>query len=671
MASLRHIMNPIEIGPISVPNRVTRTGHGTGIGAGTMNDALINYHLAAARGGVGLTIIEALAVHSSAYPFLIAGAPGLVDGYRKLMEAVKPHGMRVFQQIGHLGNEIMQADGSPPWSSSDSVGAFVGVPAEPMSKQQIREYIECCVEAALDCQRGGLDGVELHMAHGYLLQQFLSPLYNDRIDEYGGSEENRFRFALELVETVRRVLPASMALGVRLSSEVLPGGMGPGEVLKIAGILEDRGLVDYINLSLGTDYNPHKIIAAMHEPTGYELVFDAPVKRRLRLPVLVAGRFRTLEEADRVIAQGEADLVGMTRAHIADPDLVRKTLAGRVEEVRPCLGCNHGCIGGLLTMGRIGCTVNVAVGQEATLAEHLIRPSANPRRVLIVGGGPAGMEAARVAALGGHRVILCEGTNELGGCVAIAKRAPRRLGIGDITDWQSRELDRLGVEIRFGAYIEAGDVAALAPDILIVATGSTPRSDGRQMFTPKEYADGMDRPNVLSSHDLLLAPKDRDFGRRALVFDDPGHYEGIAAAESLLARGVSVTYATGHPSFAPKLAASLSAEPALERLAKGDFRLMTYAKLLGVRDQSAVLAHRYGGPPIEVEADTVIFVSHNAPNRELLDLLGEFKGPVIPVGDVRSPRYLQVAIREGHMAGRSIDARMASTPPQDRHPPAR
>ncbi len=657
--ALRHVMSPLKVGEITIPNRVVRTGHGTGIGGGTMSDALIGYHLAAARGGVGLTILEALAVHSSAYPFLVAGAPGLVAGYRKLVEAVKPYGMRVFQQIGHLGNEIPQADGSPPWSSSDTVGALVGIPAEPMSKRQIRELVDCFAAAARDCETGGLDGVELHMAHGYLVQQFLSPLYNRRTDEYGGSFENRVRLALEIAEAVRSAIPRWMALGVRLSSELLDGGMTPEDVGRVACLLQDRGLVDYINLTTGTDYNPHKVIAAMHEPVGYELPFAIPVKKQLRLPVLVTGRFRTLEEADQVIGRGDADLVGLTRAHIADPDIVRKTLAGRTEEIRPCIGCNHGCVGGLLTVGRIGCTVNVAVGYEATLSEDLIVRASVPKTVLVVGGGPAGMEAARIAGLSGHLVILAEGSSDLGGCVNIAKRAPRRIGIGDIVDWQVREVYRLGVDVRLGTYIEAADIKAIAPDVVIIATGSSPRMDGRQMFVPGLIARGMDRSNVVSSHELLLAGKSRNWGSAALVYDDMGHYEGVAAAEFLIERGVAVTYATGHSSFAPKLAASLSTEPALERLAKGDFRLMTYASLLNVEERHATLVFRYGGASIDVLADTVVFVSHNAPNRDLLDTLDGFTGMVIPVGDVRSPRYLQTAIREGHLAARSISAATA------------
>jgi len=651
---LKHVMTPIDIGPVTVPNRVVRTGHGTGLGGGTMSDILVDYHVARARGGVGLTILEAIAVHSSAYPFLIAGSRGLVEGYQKLVARVRPYGMRVFQQIGHLGNEIPQADGSPPWSASDTVGALVGVQAEPMTKQQIKELVDCYVAAAKDCETAGLDGVELHMAHGYLTQQFLSPLSNFRKDEYGGSFENRLRLSLELLTAVRGSISPKMAVGVRLSPESFEGGLRPADIARIAKVFQDRKLIDFVNLTLGTDYDPHKIIAAMHEPTGYELPFAAPVRSEIRLPILVTGRFRTLEEADQVINSGAADLVALTRAHIADPDIVKKTVEGRVNEIRPCIGCNHGCIGGLLTRGRIGCTVNVAIGAEATLGEDLIERTKRPQSVLVVGGGPAGLEAARVAALFGHKVILAEAANSLGGCVNIAKRAPRRSGIGDITAWLESEVYRLGVDVRLGTYIEPDDVLRIAPDVLIVATGSSPRLDGRQHLSPGATVRGIDCRNVVSSHDVLMNSSDRNWGKHALVFDDVGHYEAVAAAEALTSRGIGVTFVAAHGSFAPKLESYLSAQPALERLAGRNFRLITNGRLTAVQDGHAMVEHRYGGDPMRIEADTVVFVSHNACNRDLIDAMGTWSGKVVAVGDVRSPRFLQTAISEGHFAARGI-----------------
>jgi hypothetical protein len=273
----------------------------------------------------------------------------------------------------------------------------------------------------------------------------------------------------------------------------------------------------------------------------------------------------------------------------------------------------------------------------------------------VIGGGPAGLEAARIAALKGHHVILAEAMTSLGGNINIARRAPRRVGIGDITEWLERQVYRWGVEVRLSSYIEAADVAEIAPDVVILATGSRPRMDGRQYLLPSFVARGMEQSHVVSSHDLLLEGSNRDWGRSAVVYDDVGHYEGVAAAEFLIEKGLAVTFVTSQDSFAPKLKSSLSAGPALERLSKGDFRLITYGKLLRIGTRDAEIAHRYGGASFLTAADTVVFISHNQPNRELLDSAPTLSVEIIPVGDVRSPRFLQTAIREGHLAARGIN----------------
>ena len=657
--ALKKVLTPIQIGTLEIPNRVARTAHATGFGlpSATMSDELIEYHVERAKGGVGLTILESLMMHPSSPGTLMYGAPGLIEGYRKLVERVRPYGMKLFQQLNHTGNIYPPMDGSPPWSSTDAPGPYAGVRATPMTVANIRELIDNCANGAKDAQDAGIDGIEVHCAHGYLLNSFLSPLHNTRTDDYGGSFENRLRIIREILEAIRAVTGVDFPLGVRLSSEILPGGMGPDEVAKVANALIDLKLIDYLNLSIGTEYATHRIVGGMHEPTGYELEYDIPVKESVSVPVLVTGRFRTLEEADAVIRNGHADIVAMTRAHIADPAIVRKTMEDREAEIRPCLGCNHGCIAGLISVARVGCTVNPAVGAELTLSEDLIEKGDKSLRVLVVGGGPAGMEAARVAALGGHDVILAEASSVLGGNVNIAKRAPRRIGIGDITDWLEREIFRLGVDVRLATYVDGSDIAEFAPDVVIVATGSLPDLDGELYLNPGEPVNGIDLPHVISSHDLLLDQTNRDWGASALVFDDNGHYEALAAAEFLIEQGVSVTFVTGHASVAPKLEASLAVHPALERMAeKGQLRVITRAKIVAINQGESEVRHRYGGDGMSISANTVVFVPNNRSNNPLTEELEGFEGRVIVVGDALSPRYLQTAIREGHLAARNLAA---------------
>jgi 2,4-dienoyl-CoA reductase-like NADH-dependent reductase (Old Yellow Enzyme family)/thioredoxin reductase len=657
-----HVMKPLQVKGVTFPNRVARPAHGTSIGQGVLSRALMEYHLARARGGVGLTVLETLGMH---YTCPSGGGrglnitPDLVRSYREFMDMVRPTGMVVFQQIWHGGFTRFPTDGSPPWSASDVACPKPNtVMPIPMNKAMIAEIVEAFASSAKLCEEGGLHGVEVHGAHTYLIQQFMSPLTNFRTDEYGGSFENRMRFCLEVMRAIRARVSPDFLVSIRLSPEEVKGGMTAEDCAEVLKRLQAENLVDMVSVSLGGYYNEPRIIATMSEPAGYELPAANVVKAVATVPVIVTGRFRTLEEANQVVAHGEGDIVGMVRAHIADPNVVAKTVAGKAEEVRPCLGCNHGCIGapsdGLAP--HLSCTVNPVVGKELEWAEELIKPAEAAKKVLVIGGGPAGMEAARLARLRGHQVTLAEATDHLGGVIDIARRAPKRHGIADITDWLEREIYRLGVEVRLSTYIEASDVQEINPDVVIVATGSTPKMDGYQNFAPGEPIQGVSQPHVLSSWDLLSS-SGRDFGKSALVFDEVGHYEAIAACEYLESKGLHVTYVTGNHSFGHRVESSWTSTPALERLTRDNrFTYLIRHKVLSVAKGTARVCPLYNEHAVDIAADTVVLVTHNHPNRELADELAEagFGGQVKVVGEANSPRQLMIAIREGHMAGRTI-----------------
>ena len=655
---LTHVHTPINLGPVALKNRVVRTAHATNLGAGTMNDALIGYHLARAEGGVGLSIIEILSVHPSTPATLNVFIPDIGDAYRKLVAAVRPHGMKLFQQLWHGGHNALPLDGSPPWSASDVPSPTIGVTPVPMTQAMIDEIVAAYADTARKCEEWGLDGVEIHCAHGYLPAQFLSPNANRRSDGYGGSFENRLRFLREVVAAVRQAVSVNFAVGVRVAPDQSAGGIGVEDVQRAVQALEDEHLIDFVDVSLGDYHAFPKLIGGMHEPMGYEMPTSAPIARAARTPAIVTGRFRTLEEADQIIRLGDADLVALTRAHIADPQLVNKTLAGHPEQVRPCIACNQGCVGGLLgPAARMGCTVNPAIGAEDSLDDTRLTPVTTPRRVLVVGGGPAGMEAARVAALRGHTVTLAEAADNLGGTLRIAARAPQRHGIADIAVWLEQEIYRLGVDVRLSSYLSADDIRSLAPDAVILATGSLPRMDGIQLSHPGEPIAGIERPHVLSSWDLLLERPPRPV-KSAVVIDDVGHYEGIAAAEHLLAQGAEVHFVTRHAAFAHQMEAALSAEPALQRFARGRFTLHLRTRALAIGQNDVELLPAYlpaGGPgAFRVPAERVVFISHNAPNRELASELATSGIPLQIIGDANAPRFLPVAIREGRLAGMAV-----------------
>lgn len=650
-----HVLRPVTIGGVEVPNRVVRTAHATGIGAGRMSDELIEYHAARARGGVGLTIIEILSVHPTSPASLNAFDPTLPAGYEKLMAACAPHGMKLFQQIWHAGHNGMPLDGSPPWSASDVPSPQVGIVPRPMTQGQIDEIVAAYASTVKLCKDSGLDGVEIHGAHGYLPQQFLSANTNKREDGYGGSLENRMRFLLEIMRACREHAADGFAVGVRLAADATPGGIGPDENIAVVQALKAEGLVDFVNVSLGNYHSFPKMIGGMHEPAGYELETAEPVARATgAVPSIVTGRFRTLEEVDQVIRLGRADLVGMTRATIADPDIVNKTRAGLEHRVRPCIACNQGCVGQLLgPLRKVGCAVNAAAGFETKWGDDRLPPADLPRRVLVIGGGPAGMEAARVAARRGHHVTLAEAMPDLGGTLELASRAPTRQQFKDFIVWLEGETYAEGVDVRLSTYVTAEDLPSFEADHVIVATGAEPRLDGVQMSHPGEPIDGIGLGHVVSSNDLF-SDTDRVPATHALVIDDVGHYEGLAASELLASAGAKVTMVTRLPTLAPDVRPALMVDPALERLGRMKFTYHVGTRVLRTDGQSAVLQPVTGGKTWSVNADLVVFISLNRPRTEIVRALEAQGTAYTVVGDANSPRFLVRAVAEGNAAGRAL-----------------
>jgi 2,4-dienoyl-CoA reductase-like NADH-dependent reductase (Old Yellow Enzyme family) len=651
--ALKLIWEPIRVGRLELPNRIARAANTTTISPAGIDEQFIAYHRARARGGVGLSILEAASVHPTSI-LSYAIDDSTCAGFERMMKEIRPYGMRVIQQLWHGGHHLPGVGGRLPWTVSDIPSPFSGLIGHPVRAAEIAELVHSFAVAARRCRDAGLDGVEIHAGHGYLVQQFLSPLTNTREDRYGGSLPNRMRFVLEILRAVRREVGPDFTVGIRMSASTARGNITPQELGLVARALEAEDLISFLDASYGDYFEMDRMSATMSEPAGYELEPNAPLLASVSVPRMVTGRFRTLEEAEQVLRAGSAELVSLVRAQIADPDLARKTREGRAQEVRPCIACNQGCIGGLLQSARMGCAVNPSAGAEGVLDESLIERAARRKKVLIVGGGPGGLEAARIAALRGHQVILAEAGGKLGGCLLAAKRAPRLHTIGDITDWLEREISRLGVEVRTGACLESEDVLAESPDVVIVATGAANRNDGMQAANPGELPPGCALPHVTNAHDLLMDASREFAPANALVLDDIGHYEAVAAAEFLVERGAAVTYVTGQTSFAPRMNGTFRNDVALKRLYQGSFRLLVGYFL------AAIEAHHCAVRPLRVArteiipADSVVLVTHKKPLRTLYDSLLEQLPDVKLIGDASAPRTLQDAIREGHLAARYI-----------------
>ncbi len=648
-------LSPIRIGKIEVKNRIARTAHATMMArGGRITDDLIAYHLARAEGGVGLTILEAAGVHPSSILSLANLDDGIIEGYRALANAIAPTGMRLFQQLWHGGHIYPQPDGSPPLAPGDVPSHIAGVAPRPMTRPQIADVIQSYAAAAARCERGGLDGVEIHAGHGYLLAQFLSPVMNRREDEYGGDLDGRSLFLRQVLAAVRDAVSPNFAIGVRFSDSADARILAMDDVATVARRVVDEDLVDYVNMSYGDYYALQRQVAGMDTPTGFQIPFTAPPVADLKLPRLLNGRFRTLEEVEQVLRAGEADIISMVRAHIADPDIVAKSSAGHPEHVRPCIACNQGCIGRVATFGRLGCVVNTAAGEEGRLAEGRIVPTEAPMRVLVVGGGPAGMEAARIAALAGHDVILAEAMPSLGGLTNLYRHAPRMGTIPDIAGWLEQEVYRLGVDVRLSTYLDAQDIVAESADIVIVAVGASFEAPFRHIQAPADILVPPLGVRLVSSLDLFT-DRNADWGKAAVIVDEIGHYEAIACAEYLLERGVAVTFVTRHKMFAPGIDITLRTQPALERLyAYGPFTMRVGSKIVALRPGEADVGPQFGGRCETFPADTIVWAGIRAGQAELVEELNDRGVRAIRIGDAVAARNLQTAIREGHLAARSI-----------------
>jgi 2,4-dienoyl-CoA reductase-like NADH-dependent reductase (Old Yellow Enzyme family) len=646
-----HLFEPIDVGPITIPNRIVRTAHGTML----TGERLIAYHEARAAGGVGMSTLEATGVHANAPSVTPLYSDDVIPIYRELMARMRPHGMKMFQQIYHPGSATRPKKAATQVSSSAIPNPMVGgIPVE-MDHSMIAEMVDAFASATRRCREGGLDGVDLHASSGYLIEQFLSPANNVRTDEYGGSLENRMRFLMEILRAIRAEVGEDYCVGIRLpNEEYIPGGMTPQDVAEVAKLVEPY--VDYVSLHMGSYWRFHKLLSPMDDPLGSEMPVNEVITRVVDKPTIVVGRIMTLDHAEHIVSSGGADMVSMVRALIADPALVNKARDGDENLIRPCIGSNFGCVGSLMSTGTLSCVVNVAAAEETTVSFEP-SPAEVHKRVLVAGGGPGGLEAARTAALRGHEVHLYEATRRLGGQVAIAASAPHRSDVGAITEWLTSEIERLGVTIRLASMVEPDLVAELSPDEVIIATGSSPRRDGFQLATPIAPVPGFDLPHVFTSWDVF------GFGGRArledpaVVFDDTGTFEAISVADALLAAGLKVTMVARSQAIGENLPyppATVGA--ARERLMSGDFDFIGGHYLQGITADEVVIGVPFTERVRTVPARTVVIVTYNHPNREPAEYLGYEPGPwnVHLVGDVTGTNGIRPAIHQAAAVARAI-----------------
>ncbi|SEC05261.1 2,4-dienoyl-CoA reductase [Pseudomonas saponiphila] len=637
-----HLFAPLQIRGKRLKNRIMSSGHDTSMPTDNLvNDQLIAYHRARAEGGAGLIVLQVAGVHDSARytsHVLMATDDACIDGYRRLAESCHAHGTVVLSQIFHPGREIMEsADGllAVAYAPSAVPNERFRVMPRALDQEMIDEIIQGYADAARRLHQAGLDGVELVASHGYLPAQFINPRVNRRSDGYNGELEQRLRFIREILGAMRASTDAEFIIGLRISADERdPEGLTEDESLAAVQLLQ--GQLDYVHIVAGTSASlggAVHIVPPMAVEAAYLAREAGTFKAGLSIPLFVTGRINQPQEAEAIIAKGQADVCGMTRALICDPQMPNKSERGHAEDVRACIACNQACIGHFHKGLPISCIQHPETGRELLYGQP--KPSARGKRILVVGGGPAGMKAAAVAAQRGHNVTLYEASAQLGGQIQLAQLLPRRSEFGGASTNLQREMQLAGVEVVRNTRVDRALIERENPDHVIIATGAQP------------YWPNFERGGDLQVVDAWQVLRDEvQLGRSVVVADWRCDWIGPGIAERLVRAGHQVQLAVNGTHCGESLPLYVRDQMAGE-LHKLAIPIIPYARLYGCDDSTVYLQHTASGEPMLLEnVDSLVLCQ----GHQSVDDLGQQLKGLVPfqrIGDCLAPRTVEEAIHEG------------------------
>ena len=641
------LFKPLQIRHKTLRNRIVFGSHTANMSdMGLPGERHRGYYEERARGGVGMIVVEPVPVHRTAV--LTRGnfrhsTDEIIPHFRKITDAVHSHGAVICNQLYHVGQHgDFDNSYEPSWSPSGLPSFHDSDGSHAMTANEIEEIIEGFVAAARRAKESGFDGIELFAAYNAIIDQFWLPFNNRRDDRWGGSFENRMRFSATLMERIREMAGEDFIIGLAVNMDpASPVSQTIEQLQEIIAWHDARNLMDYVTCGTGSYFNTTGIIPTVF----YADKLGAPHAEALKQVVKHAkvqceAHVRTPENANYVVASGQADMVSIVRGQIADPHLANKAKEGRAEDIRPCLSCNQMCWGRRYRDYWISCLINPSAGREFEWGGDRFTPAAKPKHVLVIGGGVAGLEVARVAAERGHKVTLAEASDKLGGQFRLAGLAPRRHQIIDYIDWFERQLGKLQVKVLLNTPLDAEEAKAFGADEIIVATGSLPDGKAFQRAMPEHDAlPGIEKGNAVSAEDVMA--RIARPGKRVLLLDETANWKGAGTALMLAEAGHEVTMVTGAPAIMAEMARTNVDIQLRGRLRELGVRMLTETTLREWHGDAATV-QTFGGKPERIAADTLVTAATNVSERALGDELG-----ARAIGDAVAARTAAMAIYEG------------------------
>ncbi|MDE3028523.1 MAG: FAD-dependent oxidoreductase [Paracoccaceae bacterium] len=651
MSLHRNVLSPLQLRGHTLRNRIVFGAHTNNMAEeGLPGARTAAYFLERALGGAGMIVAEPMPAHRTGV--LTRGnyrpeTDDVIPHFRKVTEPVKEAGAVILQQIYHIGaHGDSDVSFAPHWSPSGHPSYHDSDGSHRVTEAEIHELINAHVAAAVRCKKAGFQGVEVWAAYHSLLDQFWTPWSNTRDDQWGGSLENRTRFSRSIIEGIRRACGEDFIVGLAVStSDAYDVTLSVESLLEIVALHDATGHVDYITCGHGGYLDFERLM-----PTFlFAEKLTAPVTEQMKAVVRHAkitseAHIRTPENAEAVIASGQADLVSIVRGQIADPHLARKTAEGRAEDVRGCISCNQMCWGRRSRDYWISCLINPSAGREWEWGGDRFTPADASRSVLVVGAGPAGLEAARTAAERGHRVEIVEAAPQIGGQFRLAGMQPRRAQILDLLDWYERQFTRLGVTLRLNTFLDEDEIAAHPAEVVILATGSLPDPDARQRWLPSAATlPGLEHGNVWSPEDVMR--REARLGDAVIVYDEGGNWRGVGTAWALAEQGKQVTIVTPDPYIGKEITRTSADVPARKRLANLGARFLPEHVLTRWHGNGATVRDMLTGAETPVPASALVMATTN---RAFDPFPESIAGKtVLRIGDCVAPRQAPYAFHEG------------------------